>query len=69
MTILKPIYEDGAGHYDPMPLPFPNNIEKLNDSNYLPNCTIYVPADCLNLFRNDEHWGVATNRIQAIPNS
>lgn len=67
ITILKPIYEDGAGHYDPMPLPFPNNIENLNDSNYLPNCTIYVPADCLNLFRNDEHWGVVSNRIQAIP--
>lgn len=69
MTILKPIYQDGAKHYDPMPLPFPNNIEKLNDSKYLPNCTIYVPADCLDLFRNDEHWGVVADRIQPIPNS
>lgn len=69
MTILKPIYQDGAKHYDPMPLPFPNNIEKLNDSKYLPNCTIYVPADCLDLFRNDKHWGVVADRIQPIPNS
>lgn len=69
MTILKPIYQDGAKHYDPMPLPYPENIEKLNDSNYLPNCTIYVPADCLNLFRNDKSWGVVSSRIQAIPNS
>lgn len=69
MTILKPIYQDGAKRYDPMPLPFPNDIEKLNDSKYLPNCTIYVPADCLDLFRNDEHWGVVADRIQPIPNS
>lgn len=69
MTILKPIYEDGAEHYDPMPLPAPNNISLLNDSAYLPNCTIYVPADCLDLFRNDERWGVVASRIQAIPNS